>query len=91
MQPDGTQKVVAVNAPLTESEFKPMNHKDLKNTKLLGENWFDSLFHTRLGHDLWKILLAAALVLVILEIIIVKTEELRPVAGASNPVTGSDT
>ncbi len=91
VQPDGTQKVVAVNAPLAESEFKPMNHKDLKNTKLLGENWFDSLFHTRLGHDLWKILLAAALVLVILEIIIVKTEELRPAAAASNPVTGSDT
>ena len=91
VQPDGTQKVVAVNAPLAESEFKPMDYKGLKNTKLLGKNWFDSLFHTRLGHDLWKILLAAALVLVILEIIIVKSEELRPATAASNPSTGSDT
>lgn len=88
-QPDGSQKTIAVNAPLQESEFEPMDFKPLKNTKLLGSNWINTLFHTRLGHDLWKILLAVALALVILEIILVKTEELRPAAASPNPATGS--
>ncbi len=91
LQPDGSAKVIAVNAPLQESEFQPMDYKDLNNTRLLGPNWINTLFHTRLGHDLWKILLAAALALVILELILVKSEELRPATAAPNPATGSDT
>ena len=88
---DGSRKVIAVNAPLQESEFEPMDFKGLTNTKLLGPNWANTLFHTRLGHDLWKILLAIALALVVLEVILVKTEELRPAASATNPPTRSET
>ncbi|MCB5285505.1 MAG: BatA domain-containing protein [Candidatus Cloacimonetes bacterium] len=91
LQPDGPAKVIAVNAPRQESEFEPMDYKGLTNIRLLGPDWIKTLFHTRLGHDLWKILLAAALLLVILELILVKSEELRPATAAPNPATGSET
>ncbi len=86
---DGTATAVSVDAPRQESEFSPMRFKGLKNTKVLDRNWQNALFHTRLGHDLWKILLAAALALFLLEIILVKAEELRPSKSGSNPATGS--
>ncbi|MCB5247193.1 MAG: BatA domain-containing protein [Candidatus Cloacimonetes bacterium] len=89
--PDGSQKTIAVNAPLQESEFEAMDYQNLKKTRLLGPNWINTLFHTRLGHDLWKILLATALALVILELILVKTEELRPARAGSIPPTGRET
>lgn len=43
----------------------------------LGKNWQDEIFLARLGRDLWKILLIAAILLMILEIIIVKLQEAR--------------
>jgi len=73
-----SETVIAVNAPLQESEFTAMDFSGLKYVRLLDENWQDSLFHTRLGHDLWKYLLAAALLLFLIEIILVKLEEARP-------------
>lgn len=82
---DGTSTLAAVDTPRQESEFSLMDFKGLKNTKLLGKNWQSALFHTRLGHDLWKILLAAALALFLLEIILVKAEELRSPPTAKNP------
>ncbi|MBW6513129.1 MAG: BatA domain-containing protein [Candidatus Syntrophosphaera sp.] len=88
---DGSETLLAVDTPRQESEFEPMDYKGLKNVKLLGANWQNALFHTRLGHDLWKILMAAALLLVVLEIILVKAEELRPTSAAKNPSTGSTT
>lgn len=91
LQAEGPAKVVAVNTPLQESEFQAMDYKGLSNTRLLGPNWIKTLFHTRLGHDLWKILLAAALALVILELVLVKSEELRPATAVPNPATGSET
>jgi hypothetical protein len=86
---DGTEKVIAVNTGHQESEYSPMPYKGLRQVRLLGKDWIDTLFHTRLGHDLWKVLLALALALVILEIILVKTEESR--SGAAVPLsdTGS--
>ncbi len=86
---DGTASLIAVDTPREESEFTAMNYKDLKNIKLLDKNWQNTLFHTRLGHDLWKILLAAALLLFLLEIILVKLEELRPPSSSSTPAKGS--
>ena len=59
-----------------------MDYDGLKNVQLLGDNWQDKLFATRLGYELGKILLAIALALVILEIILVKSEELRSVPKA---------
>ncbi len=52
------------------------------------KDWQDRLFHTRLGFELWKILMAIALALVILEIILVKSEELRSIPEAV-PSSGS--
>ncbi|MFO8145203.1 MAG: BatA domain-containing protein [Candidatus Syntrophosphaera sp.] len=86
---DGSETLAAVDTPRDESEFEPMQFEELKNTKLLDKNWKGAIFHTRLGHDLWKILLAAALALVVLEIILVKTEESRPASAAKNTSTGS--
>ncbi len=86
---DGSSTAISVDAPRQESEYAPMRYKGLKNTKLLDRNWQNALFHTRLGHDLWKILLAAALALFLLEIILVKAEELRPAKTGANPATGS--
>ena len=77
-----------MDAPRQESEFIPMNYQELKNVQLLGEDWQDKIFHTRLGYELWKILLAIALALVILEIILVKSEELRSIPEAV-PSSGS--
>jgi len=85
---DGTETVIAVEIPRQESEFIPMDYQGLKNVQLLGENWQEKIFATRLGYELWKILLAIALALVILEIILVKSEELRPVPKEV-PNTGS--
>ena len=85
---DGTETVISVEAPRQESEFIPMNYQELKNVQLLGEDWQDKIFHTRLGYELWKILLAIALALVILEIILVKSEELRSIPEAV-PSSGS--
>ncbi len=90
-QADGSEKLIAANATPQESEFAPMAYTGLKNVKPLGQNWERQLFHTRLGHDLWKILLAAALALVVLELILVKTEELRPATAAPNTASGSET
>ena len=63
---DGTETVIAVEIPRQESEFIPMDYQGLKNVQLLGENWQEKIFATRLGYELWKILLAIALALVIL-------------------------
>jgi hypothetical protein len=79
---DRSETVIAVETPRQESEFIPMDYDGLKNVQLLGDNWQDKLFATRLGYELGKILLAIALALVILEIILVKSEELRSVPKA---------
>lgn len=76
--PDGTNSHLAVNIPLAESEFVPMDFAKLKHIKVLDQKWQASLFHTRLGHDIWKYLLIVALLLMAVEIILVKLEEARP-------------
>jgi len=65
---------MAINIDYSDSETRTNLPKGIKN---LGDKWEDKLFFSRLGHDLWKILLAIAFALMILEIIIVKTEETR--------------
>ena len=80
----GPGSVIAVDHPRQESEFEPMDYRGLKHVEPLGRNWPEALFHTRLGHDLWKWLLGAALLLVLLEIILVKLEELRPAQTSSS-------
>lgn len=81
----GDQKALAVDVPRGESEWQSLNVKQLRNARLLGKEWQKELFRTRLGHDLWKILLVAAMLLFLLEIILVKTEEARPAKQTNNP------
>lgn len=81
----GEDKALAVNPDTKESEAKIQDFRALKKYRLLSAKWQDQIFFTRLGHELWKLLLVAALVLVLLEIIIVKLEEARPSAASPNP------
>lgn len=88
-QNDRASTVIAVDYPRQESVWERMDYSGLTNTKLLDGKWQNSLFHTRLGHDLWKWLLSVALALFFLEIILVKAEELRPASAQTSSSTGS--
>ncbi|MDY0152439.1 MAG: BatA domain-containing protein [Candidatus Cloacimonas sp.] len=75
LEPDTPRaSALAVNIDYLDSQARDNPPTGVKN---LGKNWQDKLFFSRLGHDLWKILLAIAFALVILELIIVKMEESR--------------
>ncbi|MEN6445266.1 MAG: BatA domain-containing protein [Candidatus Cloacimonas sp.] len=65
---------MAINIDYSDSEARTFLPEGVKN---LGNNWEGKLFFSRLGYDLWKILLAIAFALMILEIIIIKMEESR--------------
>lgn len=68
------ESAVAINTDYQDSANRKNIPKGVKN---LGNDWENKLFFSRLGHDLWKSLLAIAFALVILELIIVKIEESR--------------
>ena len=89
-QPEGPGTVIAVDHDQSESDFENMDLAALKYIKVLPDKWQDTLFHTRLGHDLWKWLLGAALLLLALEIILVKAEELRPNAASAPNTEGGE-
>ncbi len=82
--------MIAVDHDQSESDFENMDLAALKYIKVLPDKWQDTLFHTRLGHDLWKWLLGAALLLLALEIILVKAEELRPNAASAPNTEGGE-
>ncbi len=71
----GSPQNVAIGFDKTESDFKPLEFPKSGNYHMLGAKWQQQLFLSRLGHDIWKYLLLAALVLLVLEIILVKSEE----------------
>jgi len=66
---------VAIQYDNKESEYKPLVFPAKSNYHILGSKWKEQLFLSRLGHDIWKYLLLAAIILFILELIIVKSEE----------------
>ncbi len=75
LEPDTPRSsAVAVNIDYSDSKARLNTPRGIKN---LGKDWQSRLFFSRLGHDLWKTLLAIAFALVILELIIVKSEEAR--------------
>ncbi|MDD3235393.1 MAG: BatA and WFA domain-containing protein [Candidatus Cloacimonetes bacterium] len=75
IEPDSpTQSMLAFNIDYQDSQNRNNPPSVVKN---LGSNWESKLFLSRLGHDLWKILLAIAFALVLVELIIVKLEEAR--------------
>jgi hypothetical protein len=67
--------VIAVNPDYTESDYTRLQKQDLPTGILLSENWQDAVLQSRYGFELWKYLLAAVLVLVTLEMLLVKGEE----------------
>jgi hypothetical protein len=71
-----TPNLSAIAVNIDYSDSKNRNNQPT-GAKQLGKDWENKLFQSRLGHDLWKTLLAIAFALVILELIIVKIEEAR--------------
>ncbi|MBM4400302.1 MAG: hypothetical protein FJ041_08255, partial [Candidatus Cloacimonetes bacterium] len=71
----GESQKLAIQPDYTESDYLPMAYPQSKSYHILGNNWKEGLFLARLGHDIWKYLLIAALLLFLLEIILVKSEE----------------
>ena len=77
-QNKGKPSYIAVNPSLKESDLTKADLSKSKLLKILPANWQNEMFYTRLGHDLWKLLLVLAFILIIVEIIIVKLEESKP-------------
>lgn len=66
---------IAVDHDPAESDITPHDFSRLKYVKPLKSNWSEQVFRSRLGHDIWKILLMIALALFLLEIVIVKLSQ----------------
>lgn len=64
---------IAVNIEYNDSD--PTRIPPKTKIKMLSGDYTKEIFMSRLGRDLWKLLLALALVLMIIEIIIVKSQE----------------
>lgn len=75
---DDEDVALAVNHDNGESNGGAADYTGLKYIRQMGKNWVDKVFQSRLGRDIWKILLIMALALFVLEIILVKSEEARP-------------
>lgn len=69
---------IAIQPYYNESIYNPLVLPKNSNYHILGNRWQEQIFLSRLGHDIWKYILIAALFLLILEIIIVKSEEWKP-------------
>ena len=67
--------MIAVNLDYTESGFSRWDELKIKNLQLLDNDWKDNILQSRYGFELWKYLLIAALLLFILEMLIIKSEE----------------
>lgn len=79
----GENRLAAIQPDYSESEFKPLELPKTVNYHLLGTKWQEQLFLARLGHDIWKYLLLAALFLFLIELILVKSEEWKSGAAKS--------
>ena len=77
----GENRLMPIQPDYSESEFRLLELPRSKAYHVLGENWQEQLFLARLGHDIWKYLLLAALLLFLLEMVLVKSEEWKT-AGA---------
>ena len=75
---DLVEEALAVDPDYSEGDYRRMDFSGHKTYKQLSRNWKSQIFQSRLGFDLWKYLLIAALLLVLVEIILVKLEEQRP-------------
>jgi len=74
----GSSQEIAIQPDFKESVFQPWELPSSANFQKLNAHWQDQLFLSRLGHDLWKYLMFAVLGLLVLEFILVKSEEWKP-------------
>ncbi len=68
-------KIYAVNLNYQESEFNQIQKSEKKNLFWLDENWQENILQSRYGFELWKYLVLAAILLLLLEMFIIKKEE----------------
>ncbi len=71
----GTKSIYAVNIDNNESGYEKGDYSQLKGSEVIDKNWQKSIFRSRYGYELWKILLVIVLILFIIEMLLVKTEE----------------
>jgi hypothetical protein len=69
------QQPVAVNLDYSESSLRQMLPKERKGINVLGSDWEDGVLQSRYGFEIWKHLLIAVLILFIIEMLLVKSEE----------------
>ncbi len=74
---------IAVQPDYKESDYKPLVLPKNNNYHVLGNNWQKQLFLSRLGHDIWKYCLLAVVLLFLLEILLVKSEEWKKIKEQS--------
>lgn len=68
-------QVFSVNIDAAESDYERLSDLKQKNLHLLDADWQNNILNSRYGFELWKYLLLAVLLLFILEMLIVKSEE----------------
>ncbi len=78
---EGRDRLIAAN--IVYQSYEITDYSNDKRFKLLPKVWQSELFRSRMGHDLWKIFLILALLLMLLEIIIVKHQEAK--SASKNP------
>ncbi|MCF7859303.1 MAG: BatA and WFA domain-containing protein [Candidatus Cloacimonetes bacterium] len=69
------QKAISVNLDPSESNYERWQKIKLKNLYFLNNNWQEDILQSRYGFELWKYFLISALILIILEMFLVKSEE----------------
>lgn len=65
----------AVNIDYLESDYQRMSPKANLNIHFPGERWPTEILTTRYGYEIWKYLLILAIVMIIAEMLIIKSEE----------------
>jgi len=79
---------LAVNLDPQASRYQRADFAQDKLLHQMSPQWQKQIFQSRLGHDIWKWMLIAVLILMILEIIIVKLSEASPGKNLSPNIGG---
>jgi len=69
------QQPIAVNLDYKESTYKQFENKKRDRITILRDNWENEILQSRYGFEIWKYLLLAVLILFILEMLLIKSEE----------------
>jgi hypothetical protein len=98
LQNDSLLLAFAVNAPASESDLTRLDRRELE-ARLSGwtmhvtdnaGSWRRAAFRERLGNELWKPLLIAALVVLLVETIVAAAGAARRTEGSAAPVAESE-